>query len=137
MRRALLTFLVAATVLFALGIVWYAYRARAARARAAGDQAPQHGSMSDMPMSRGPAQNTTPAGTPRGEVTLDPRRQQLIGVRTVPVKREALVQTLRTVGLVRYDETRLADVNLKIEGWIRELYVDYTGQAVRQGQPLF
>ncbi|MGH7429858.1 MAG: efflux RND transporter periplasmic adaptor subunit, partial [Candidatus Methylomirabilaceae bacterium] len=62
-------------------------------------------------------------------MTIDPRRQQLIGVRTVPVKRGTIERTVRAVGLVRYDETRLADVNLKLEGWIRDLYVDYTGHA--------
>lgn len=77
------------------------------------------------------------AGTPRAEIMIDPRRQQLIGVRTVPVERRALTGTVRTVGLVRYDETRLADVNLKLEGWIRDLYVDYTGEFVKTGQPLF
>src|SRR5207249_2722949 len=80
-------------------------------------------------------QATTSAA--RTEVSIDPRRQQLIGVRTVVVKRADLTTTIRAVGLVRYDETRLADVNLKIEGWIRDLYVDYTGQSVRKGQPLF
>jgi len=38
---------------------------------------------------------------------------------------------------VRYDETKQADVNVKIEGWIRDLYVDYTGQPIQRGQPLF
>lgn len=77
------------------------------------------------------------AGTPRAEITIDPRRQQLIGVRTVPVERRALTATVRTVGMVRYDETRLADVNLKLEGWVRDLYVDTTGEFVKAGQPLF
>lgn len=101
---------------------------------------------------RSPAQAPMPAGgpagmqppgagggrtDPRAEVTIDPRRQQLIGVRTATVKREALDKAIRTVGVVKYDETRLADVNLKIEGWIRDLLVDYTGQLVKKGQPLF
>lgn len=77
------------------------------------------------------------AGTPRAEITIDPRRQQLIGVRTVPVERRALTATVRTVGMVRSDETRLADVNLKLEGWVRDLYVDTTGEFVKAGQPLF
>lgn len=77
------------------------------------------------------------AETPRAEITIDPRRQQLIGVRTVPVERRALTATVRTVGMVRYDETRLADVNLKLEGWVRDLYVDTTGEFVTVGQPLF
>ena len=77
------------------------------------------------------------AADSRAEVTLDLRRQQLIGVRTATVKREAFDKTIRTVGIVKYDETRLADVNLKIEGWIRDLFVESPGQAVRRGQALF
>jgi RND family efflux transporter MFP subunit len=90
----------------------------------------------DMPPS-GTVPPKADASTARAEVSIDPRRQQLIGVRTVVVKRAALSATIRTVGVVRYDETRLADINVKVEGWIRELYVDYTGQPVRKGQPLF
>ena len=78
-----------------------------------------------------------PEVTPRGDVIIDPRHQQLIGVRTVAATRATLSPTIRTVGAVRYDETRLADVNLKVEGFIRDLFVDYTGQAITKGQPLF
>lgn len=78
-----------------------------------------------------------PETTPRAEVQIDPRRQQLTGVRTVLVERRPLSVSTRTVGLVRYDETRLADVNLKLSGWIEELFVDYTGRFVEKGQPLF
>lgn len=78
-----------------------------------------------------------PAVDPRAEVSLDLRRQQLIGVRTATVTREPFDKTIRTVGIVKYDETRIADVNLKIEGWIRNLFVESPGQAVRRGQPLF
>jgi Cu(I)/Ag(I) efflux system membrane fusion protein/cobalt-zinc-cadmium efflux system membrane fusion protein len=65
------------------------------------------------------------------------RRQQLIGVRTAAVERAAAAMSLRTVGLVHYDETLQADVNLKLEGWIRDLFVDYTGKLVQRGDPLF
>lgn len=78
-----------------------------------------------------------PAADPRAEVSLDLRRQQLIGVRTAMVTREPFDKSIRTVGIVKYDETRLADVNLKIEGWIRQLFVETTGQAVERGQALF
>jgi RND family efflux transporter MFP subunit len=44
---------------------------------------------------------------------------------------------VRTTGVVRIDETRLSDVNVKLDGWIRDLHVDFTGQAVQKGQPLF
>ena len=82
---------------------------------------------------------TEPAavGSPRAEVSIDPRRQQLIGARTAPAERRTLTKQIRAVGTVRYDETRLADVNVKVAGWIEELYVDYTGQLIEVGQPLF
>jgi RND family efflux transporter MFP subunit len=58
-------------------------------------------------------------------------------VRTVAVTRQTVDQTVRAAGAVRHDETRQADVNVKVEGWIRDLYVDSTGQPIQSGQPLF
>ena len=75
--------------------------------------------------------------TSRGDVSIDARRQQLIGVRTVTAKRQSLAQSITAVGQVRYDETRLTDVNLKLDGYIRDLFVDSTGQAVSLHQSLF
>jgi membrane fusion protein, copper/silver efflux system len=137
MRRALAGVLTVLAVVAAFGVARYAIRARRAATRASATQAVPSPAMPTTVTASDHAQASQPAGTPRGDVTIDPRRQQLIGVRTVPVKREAIDQTVRAVGQVRYDETRLADVNLKLEGWIRDLYVDYTGQFVRKGQPLF
>jgi RND family efflux transporter MFP subunit len=68
---------------------------------------------------------------------IDQRRQQLIGVRTARVARGTLRRTIRAAGTVRYDATRLTDVNLKLEGWISDLYVNYVGQPVARGQALF
>jgi RND family efflux transporter MFP subunit len=73
---------------------------------------------------------------PRAGVQLDTRRRQLLGVRTARVERGAMTRDIRAVGIVRYDETRLSDVNLKLDGWIEKLHVEATGQAVRRGQPL-
>ncbi len=52
------------------------------------------------------------------------------------VELKRLERTVRTVALVAYDETRLVNVNPKIDGWIERLYVDFTGAPVRRGQPL-
>jgi hypothetical protein len=73
----------------------------------------------------------------RGDVTIDPQRQQLIGVRLAAATRARMATAVRTTGVVRIDETRLSDVNVKLDGWIRDLHVDFTGQAVQKGQPLF
>lgn len=72
-----------------------------------------------------------------GQVTINPVVAQNIGIRVSPVTSGPVVRTIRTVGTVAYDETRLRDVNIKIGGWIEKLYVDYMGQAVRKDEPLF
>ncbi|HEX6975393.1 MAG TPA: efflux RND transporter periplasmic adaptor subunit, partial [Vicinamibacterales bacterium] len=78
-----------------------------------------------------------PSQEPRSDLTLDTRRRQLVGVRTARVERSPLARTIRASGVVRFDETRQADINVKLDGWIRGLQVDYTGQPIRRGQPLF
>lgn len=64
-------------------------------------------------------------------------QQQLIGVQRDTVRLRLVAKTIRTVGHVAYNERKIAAVNLKFSGWIEKLYVDYTGQFVTQGQPLF
>ncbi len=90
----------------------------------------------EVPAATGPAAGA-PAEEPRSDLTLDLRRRQLVGVRTARVTRTPLERTIRAAGTVRFDETRQADINVKLDGWIRDLRVDYTGQSVRVGQPLF
>ena len=72
-----------------------------------------------------------------GEVLIDPVVVQNIGVRIGAVAEGPLVRTIRTVGTVDYDETRVRDVNTKFGGWIEKLFVDYEGAPVTAGDPLF
>ncbi len=72
----------------------------------------------------------------RATVAIPVRKQQLIGVRTGPVKRIPFVRTIRTVGRVVVDETRLHHVHTKVDGWVEDLYVNSTGQRVARGEPL-
>jgi Cu(I)/Ag(I) efflux system membrane fusion protein len=65
-----------------------------------------------------------------------PLKQQLIGVKTLVVEKRPMETVVRAVGRVDYDEQRIARVNLRISGWVEELFVDYTGQVVGKGQPL-
>jgi membrane fusion protein, copper/silver efflux system len=69
-------------------------------------------------------------------ITISPDKVQLIGVRTAVAEYRSLDKQIRTVGKFEPDETRLAYVNTKIAGWVKKLYVDYTGKAVVKGQPL-
>ncbi len=71
-----------------------------------------------------------------GTVQISPERQQLIGVKFGTVERRPLEKVIRTVGRVDYDEKRIVTVSPKIGGWIEDLYVDFTGRFVKQGDPL-
>lgn len=71
------------------------------------------------------------------EVTIDTKRQQLIGLRTAKVAEGDLGGGLRTNGRVVIDETRVRKVTVKVEGFVEKLFVDFTGQFVGKGQALF
>lgn len=72
-----------------------------------------------------------------GTIFVDEVRRQRIGVRTAPAQRRQMTLSIRAVGEVQYDESRLSDVNLRMSGWVHNLVVDETGQRVRRGQTLF
>ncbi len=79
---------------------------------------------------------TAEAAVERQVVHLTADQESALGVTYTSVIRERLVRTIRTVGRVEAAEPRIADVTPKIEGFVEELFVDYTGQQVRAGQPL-
>ena len=70
-------------------------------------------------------------------VDIDPERQQLIGLKTAEVTRGQVGGAWRTVGRVAIDETRVRHINLKIQGFVERIYVDFVGKKVRKGDPLF
>jgi Cu(I)/Ag(I) efflux system membrane fusion protein len=72
-----------------------------------------------------------------GVIRIEDQRRQEIGVVTARAERRGLVVPVRAVGKVVVDQTKLADVTVKYQGWIETLYVAEPGQLVRRGQPLF
>ena len=89
-------------------------------------------SMAMKPMSDHSAMESAQAS-----LLVSPFKQQMIGVQTAVVEKRRLSTTVRAVGRVTYNEQRITHVNLRISGWIENLYVDFTGQHVKKGQPLF
>ncbi len=78
----------------------------------------------------------TATNLPPGAIQITPERQQLIGVQYGQAVYRTVSKTLRTVGRLAYDETRVTHVHTKYEGWIEEVFVDFTGKLVKKGQPL-
>ena len=72
----------------------------------------------------------------RGAVQLSSLQEQLINIRVTPVVSAPASKTIRTVGTIAYDQTKVADVNSRVMGWADKLYVDKPGQFVTAGEPL-
>ena len=98
-----------------------------------------------VPMEERAAEaRTAPASAPppgppvegRAPVHLSLQKRQLIGVTSAQVARRRLSRTIRTVGRVTYDETRLHHVHTKVGGYVEHLHANSTGELVRRGQPL-
>jgi Cu(I)/Ag(I) efflux system membrane fusion protein len=70
------------------------------------------------------------------EVTIPSEIQQRIGVTVGQVKQAPLVMSVRTVGIIRPNEEKIARIHLKTEGWVDKLFVNFTGQKVEKGKPL-
>ncbi len=84
-----------------------------------------------------------PEGAPAGAgvaglapVSLSGEAVRLAGVRTAEAASGRLARTIRTVGIVAADETRVHRWQPRTGGWIERLHVDFTGRAVRRGEPI-
>jgi RND family efflux transporter MFP subunit len=75
-------------------------------------------------------------GLPEGSVQVSPEKQQLIGVEYGTAAYETTRDTIHAVARVTLDETRIAKVHSKLDGWIDQVFVDFTGKLVRAGDPL-
>ena len=71
-----------------------------------------------------------------GTVSINPVVQNNIGLRTKPAKLRTISRTIRAVGRVDYDEENVVKLHPKVEGWIRNLRVDKTGQPVANDEIL-
>lgn len=71
-----------------------------------------------------------------GSVTISPRVQQNLGVRTVEVTKGVLAPTVEAVGTVLYNERELVVVQARNNGYVEKLYVRAVLDPVRKGEPL-
>lgn len=141
-RRWVVGLAVAGAALVAAAGFWYAHARgwldpayRWVRQLGGGEAKSSGGA--DMPgMDMGSMGGGEEVAPGRAAVTIPSELRQRIGVTTGRVERAPLTMSVRTVGIVRPDETRAARIHLRTEGWVESLSVNYTGQSVKKGDPL-
>jgi Cu(I)/Ag(I) efflux system membrane fusion protein len=72
----------------------------------------------------------------REMVHLTADQERALGVTYATVERGPLTRTIRTVGEIGAPEPRIVDVTPKIDGFVEDLFVSYTGESVQRGEPL-
>jgi membrane fusion protein, copper/silver efflux system len=94
-------------------------------------------------LSRGP-KNTSDAThvhgasatAPPEAVMISAEAAQRIGVTFSAVTLGPITREVRTVAQVAFDETSVKIISPKVDGWVEQLYVNFTGQPVSRGQAL-
>ncbi|MBI3752592.1 MAG: efflux RND transporter periplasmic adaptor subunit [Deltaproteobacteria bacterium] len=71
-----------------------------------------------------------------GTVNITPEKIQKIGVKTEEARVRTLKRTIRTVGRVEHDESKVFVINTKVGGWVERLYVNRTDMMVHPGEKL-
>ena len=92
--------------------------------------ASDHAAMSDMEGMAGMDMSSD------GSVKLTADQIRGFGVTFGTVDQRPLSTSVRTVGIVAFDETKIAQVAPRFDGFVEQLHVNFTGQRVRRGQPL-
>jgi len=81
---------------------------------------------------------TAPEGTlaPPGTVQISPERQQLIGVKVAKVEKASWNHTIRVLGRVVPDESRIFRINSATDGWVKKILPVTTGSLVKKDELL-
>src|SRR5581483_7850524 len=64
-------------------------------------------------------------------VQLTPQRMALANVQTSEVQSKPLYRQINAVGVLNYDEAKLAQISARVAGRADELFVTYTGQSIK------
>ena len=79
---------------------------------------------------------STAADSSGSPVMLTPESANRIGVTYAVVERGSLAAEVKAIGLVTYDETRVKTIAPKVDGYVEQLFVAFTGQPVEVNDSL-
>jgi len=92
-------------------------------------------SMGGMPMSS-PIQKAESQKAQSTEFMVPVERQQQIGVTYATVAKRPIELSIRSVGILESDSSKMFDYVARVDGYVQELKVNSPGQQVSQGEPL-
>ncbi len=78
------------------------------------------------------AQLPPPSKEPIGVLTVE----QLFNIDTTVAVKKFLHKTIETYADLKHPETDIKDITFKINGYVEQLFADYTGKYVKKGEPL-
>jgi membrane fusion protein, copper/silver efflux system len=91
-----------------------------------------------VPVYEEPKTQTGPSPANGGQVIeLSPEAVNAAGVATAKVASVPLYRVIRAVGTLGTDETKLVHIAARVAGRLDRLYLDFTGQSVRRGAPIY
>lgn len=70
------------------------------------------------------------------EVTLSPTQRVMANISTIAAERKTLASTIHAVGVIDYAEPNYRHISMRFPGRLEKLYVNYTGQKVKRGDPV-
>lgn len=71
-----------------------------------------------------------------GMLQLSDHAMAMASVETTPVDRRELSRELRAVGKIQYNESSLATVTARVDGYVERLFVNFTGVEIKAGDHL-
>ncbi|MFN7141930.1 MAG: efflux RND transporter periplasmic adaptor subunit, partial [Limisphaerales bacterium] len=82
------------------------------------------------------SQDSDPSGQENESLFIDQRTRMFSGVETDIVRRQPLTNELRTVGRIQFNESALAEIVVRVDGYVERLFADFTGMQVQRGDHL-
>jgi RND family efflux transporter MFP subunit len=92
--------------------------------------------MDFVPVFEDEAQGAAAGPEGLAPISIDAAKRQLLGLKTVEVRRAPFETSIRTTGRVAPDERRVHHVHTRYEGFVEHVTADFTGKYVTKGEVL-
>ncbi len=69
-------------------------------------------------------------------VTIEPSARRLVGIQTAISKLGEVNRTIRTIGTIDFDESRLSTISAYVDGRLEKMYANYAGVKVSEADDL-